>query len=890
MPDVDGFDDLIKKLTTAKDLSEKIESAWKNISGYASEAGVGTGGGGGGGGQMGVGKGKNRTGKAMGSGGGKAGGGRMPSQGDMNTGGAKAAEASQDNLTMKRTVAEAMGKPIVTNTARAMGMGKIITSPQNAAELEHNKKLIGDARQSATTGLLGGYVGVNAARFNALPSAAQDRIQSSFYGISDSLSLMKGLSSSLNSFMPEVAGTMNRAAGYYNAGVYGGNTMARGKLEDITFGTMSRLSGLTSAGSDARVAQFLGARGMTASGASGSTYQETLRTVSNAARYMNISNEEAAASIEGMTSAKGSAEALRNFGIYTSYLDTGKEKTQGQIFEELAQRLTAGRGKASVEQTQASIRRGALGVTIDSFFQGDQQGGQMFKQYMIERAKGNKMDLSQDKDMATALGNPGNINPLNSQMAMATSDTAAMGKAEDQYVKGIGRATLALQALNAAAGALSTALGGGAAMIQTLFGHRTVSGLASGLETTVDFASKGIAGIGQALMGMDALNPVPALAEAGIIGGSMAASLGVAAASTAGAAILGGFGGPGPTLGMSSTGTGGDNFGNVKGGIGGPDASLGGAQGTGSNYLFDLSLLKKFGINRGESSGHHGVDYGHRTGDPVYAVADGTVTRTRSTYNKNDKEGNSIGNFVTILHTAANGDKYTSVYGHLSKVMVSEGDKVSRGQKIGEAGNTGHSTGPHVHFEIRKGRVVMAGTGTQVLTADAAKVLGSGATVGAGDEGTSDGSGSMSGTSGEATNAATQALGMSTPAAAALAAGKDLTATPSQATASMKLLSGLYSGDTSKILASVGAMATNLGAGQAFNDSMSGDYNKYQDLVIPDGAIKNPLDNKKGNNVNNNVSIVVQVPDVTSADAVKFANLVKKYLDEDSLLSNTGSY
>ncbi|QCU89744.1 M23 family metallopeptidase [Thiomicrorhabdus sediminis] len=87
---------------------------------------------------------------------------------------------------------------------------------------------------------------------------------------------------------------------------------------------------------------------------------------------------------------------------------------------------------------------------------------------------------------------------------------------------------------------------------------------------------------------------------------------------------------------------------------------------------------------------HGGIDYRSRTGDEVIATADGIVQY--SSYS----EESGFGNLVTILH--ANGFK--TRYGHLSQRSVKVGQMVQKGQKIGETGTTGRSSGPHLHYEI----------------------------------------------------------------------------------------------------------------------------------------------------------------------------------------------
>jgi murein DD-endopeptidase MepM/ murein hydrolase activator NlpD len=89
---------------------------------------------------------------------------------------------------------------------------------------------------------------------------------------------------------------------------------------------------------------------------------------------------------------------------------------------------------------------------------------------------------------------------------------------------------------------------------------------------------------------------------------------------------------------------------------------------------------------------HKGVDYAAEIGTPVWAVADGTVSD--SSY------GASGGNSVCIRHAM----NFETCYRHLSKRNVNKGQRVTQKQVIGLSGNTGMSTGPHLHFELlRKG-------------------------------------------------------------------------------------------------------------------------------------------------------------------------------------------
>lgn len=93
--------------------------------------------------------------------------------------------------------------------------------------------------------------------------------------------------------------------------------------------------------------------------------------------------------------------------------------------------------------------------------------------------------------------------------------------------------------------------------------------------------------------------------------------------------------------------------------------------------------------------GNNGVDYGAPVGTPVYAAAEGTVILSQ--YRAGNPWFGGYGNFIVIEHP--NGTK--TWYAHLSAVYTQVGVHVGKGQWIGEVGNTGKSTGPHLHFEMR---------------------------------------------------------------------------------------------------------------------------------------------------------------------------------------------
>lgn len=104
---------------------------------------------------------------------------------------------------------------------------------------------------------------------------------------------------------------------------------------------------------------------------------------------------------------------------------------------------------------------------------------------------------------------------------------------------------------------------------------------------------------------------------------------------------------------------------------------------------------------------HAGIDFGNPAPNvPVYAAADGTVIRAAYS--------SSYGNVVYISHSI-NGKIYTTVYAHQERLLVSSGQTVKQGQQIGIMGNTGNSTGKHLHFEIHDGPFEGAGNAVNPL-------------------------------------------------------------------------------------------------------------------------------------------------------------------------------
>jgi murein DD-endopeptidase MepM/ murein hydrolase activator NlpD len=89
---------------------------------------------------------------------------------------------------------------------------------------------------------------------------------------------------------------------------------------------------------------------------------------------------------------------------------------------------------------------------------------------------------------------------------------------------------------------------------------------------------------------------------------------------------------------------------------------------------------------------HKGMDFGAPIGTPVYAAGSGYVKKASAGYN------GGFGTMVVIGHSS-----YDTLYAHMSRTTTTTGAYVAKGQVIGYSGNTGRSTGPHLHFEVRVG-------------------------------------------------------------------------------------------------------------------------------------------------------------------------------------------
>jgi len=97
----------------------------------------------------------------------------------------------------------------------------------------------------------------------------------------------------------------------------------------------------------------------------------------------------------------------------------------------------------------------------------------------------------------------------------------------------------------------------------------------------------------------------------------------------------------------------------------------------------------------GSRTFHNGIDMATSKGNPIYAALDGTVASTG--YNV------TYGNYIIVSHHSG----YQTMYGHLNTILTAKGSRVTTATKIGTVGNTGQSTGPHLHFTVYKNRATI---------------------------------------------------------------------------------------------------------------------------------------------------------------------------------------
>jgi murein DD-endopeptidase MepM/ murein hydrolase activator NlpD len=771
------------------------------------------------------------------------------------------------------------------------------------------------------------------------------------------------------SMMPDIQQTLTDQTGYYNAAVATGGGMTANGMRKAVFSNMN--GGMTSATSGGEVANYLANRGMTAGSAAWNT---TLQWTAGAAKVFNMENNRAAAAIEGLSSGTTSRNLLNTMGIYTSNLQTGEVNTPDQTFAQIAQRLTAGRGKASEKDIDESFRRGNLGVSLSGMgLDSDQQ--QLMVQYLKAQARGENMNLGDPKTQEK-LAKAAGMNPQDVAMKMNSTISENQGKAADSYVQGMEAMLPVWKTLTDTAGDLAKSFGsinGGLSMLgaSPLGG---LGGMASGLGM-MGMGMGMMGGGGGAAMGMGGVAGGGAAGGMGGMGGA-AGMLGRALPIAAG--VAGTAGAIGTTVNIVSqanaAGQAGidmknkglskvaadkratdaawaNTWGNVGAGaasgagigamigsfipipgvgtavgagvgalIGGAAAGIGSWASTynatmqGAGYGGEQSTINNNGVSGTASSSgkvvysrpvpgkmiegwgpresptgdgantyHHGMDFQASEGTPVSACADGMVTNTNY-YGE-------LGQTVEIKHADGNSTRYC----HLSRANISVGANVKRGQNIATSGNTGTaSSGPHLHL------AALNSGGTLI---DPAQLLGSDG--GGGGGGSSAASTPDSSSSGNPTH--TTSGQYSAPDTLSSSGGGAGSPSSVRGTSS-----GISSGKAGASIGTSGSANRNGTSGSLnLGSARSGSYapgasraKNGRDYVANDGPINvhageailtaeqaevwRSMIKGGGGGKGTNITINVSVNDASDAEALKFANKVKEYLERDAHINRMG--
>jgi murein DD-endopeptidase MepM/ murein hydrolase activator NlpD len=445
-------------------------------------------------------------------------------------------------------------------------------------------------------------------------------------------------------------GIVNQAAQFFQATRRASAGANRAGIERASFSALA--GGITSVGSLGATASILAGAGYTA----GTTnYLGAMNQVRNAAISTGMQNEAAAGAIASMQSGGFAANAYQ-YGI-TTMNPNGSFKSVGDIATQVMNTFApnvkgisvqTGR-KITAQDINTSLLKGNLGPILEGLGL-DANSQQLVVQAMIDKTNGKNPDRMSKKDMK------GNENPLTAAFRMATSQTGIQLKSEKNTLTGLDAAAGTVETFNNALGGAISSLALFKSYLDGVSGTNVGNGLKAGGKSLRSGAAKFIGGA-MVAGGIASLNPLVAGIGAGIM-------------------TLGGGGRPGY----------GSSFGKRNRGGGNPFSTV-------ANSISALFGAKdSSGLWKSTGGTHVGTDFDVPEGTSVYAVKDGWVS--------GDSIDKDYGNAVLIDHP----DGYQTLYAHLSNKEVSPGTAVIKGQEIGKSGKSGNVTGPHLHFEVRKGK------------------------------------------------------------------------------------------------------------------------------------------------------------------------------------------
>jgi len=374
-------------------------------------------------------------------------------------------------------------------------------------------------------------------------------------------------------------------------------------------------------------------------------YRQAVGEVGNAYNMLGMDNQTAAASVASMHSGAMGAN-LFQYGITTYNPKTGKDKTTGQMARELMNVM--GAGGATTEQVRQSYQKGALGANLSTM------GFDPATQSRLYQAM---IDISSGKNPDSTKANKGNDNTaLTAAGRMNAAQAKTMTSVETSMTKGFEHAADAVEAFNRALTGALGPLTQLAAQAQGFVGGVKGTNAGPALKSGTNILKK--------LTGMGLLAGGVALSEFGI---------GIPMAAVGAGMILGG-------------------------GSNGYGASFGRGGGKGGSAPVQAGVSAAYGAQ--DSSGiwastnnqHTGTDYNVPVGTPVTAAMAGVVSSTDL--------GPDYGMAIMVDHPGG----YQTIYAHLSEKDAKVGQTVAKGQRLGKSGDSGNSTGAHLHFEVRKGK------------------------------------------------------------------------------------------------------------------------------------------------------------------------------------------
>ena len=143
------------------------------------------------------------------------------------------------------------------------------------------------------------------------------------------------------------------------------------------------------------------------------------------------------------------------------------------------------------------------------------------------------------------------------------------------------------------------------------------------------------------------------------------------------------------------------------------DAPAGGSLSPGQQVkpMKTADFVVSSGFGPRDGTMHQGIDMAGPVGTPIHVTGDGVVTFAG--------RSGAYGNLIKIRHELGTETRYA----HLSRIHVKVGDRVSQGDRIGDMGNTGRSTGPHLHYEIRLNGTIVGALAGLAIYAIAQAVL-----------------------------------------------------------------------------------------------------------------------------------------------------------------------